>query len=144
MNENISAASSVANVVHASTDEILKTYLVKALEKTGNLVDKSVDIVMEQAPILVQEVLHWNFAYNLILFVFAIISFIILIVIDRKAYNYVKNIDDIWLLFPVGVINVFWVMITSITLMNVQWLKIAIAPRLWLIEYTAQLIKVAH
>jgi hypothetical protein len=71
----------------ASAGDILKTYLVKALEKTGNLIDKSVDIVMEQAPILVHEVLNWYFAYNLIWFIAGIIGIITLAVLDVKFHR---------------------------------------------------------
>ena len=152
-----STVSTTANVVATSTDEILKTYLIKALDNTGNLIDKSVDMVMEQAPILVNEVLHWYFAYNLLWFIVGLVMCSSVLAYwyhqfawgtkqeklngseqspwfdgDAGAVRYIFN-ALLFIPFVIGAVN-----------MNIEWLKIWISPRLWLIEYTTNLIKHHH
>jgi len=152
------AASAVAATkTLGSYDEILKGYLVKALEQTGNLIDKSVDIVMQQAPILVQEMLHWYFAYDLIKMIIGMFLFFGVIGMwyyqfswgvkqskmhyeerskwyEDSDYGFGRIIFMVMLLIP---------FVVGFCLMNLDWLKIYIAPRLWLIEYTANLVKSA-
>lgn len=139
----VTAASGVESTVSkvaATSGDILTGYLIKALEKTGNLVDKSVDMVMEQAPLLVQEMLRWYFAYNLILFISAIVLGIVLYTGAYKlAKHFWKESDGISG-FTAAVVCAFGTL-PLIAMFNLEWLKIYIAPRLWLIEYTANLLK---
>jgi len=154
----VDAASSVAstvNKVSATYGHILQGYLIKALEKTGNVIDKSVDMVMEQAPLLVQEVLHWYFAYNLIQFIVGLVIVIIVVVfwykqfawgvtqskLERKLQSdYYTDADGQVVRYILNAI-MFIPLIIGFVMMNLEWLKIYIAPRLWLIEYTANLVK---
>lgn len=148
-----SGVSAAATSFNASYGDILKHYMVAALEKTGNLVDKSVDLVMEQAPILIQEVLHWYFAYNLILFIIGIALLGFQFYVIRKTHLYLKAEGekpasyggtrgyDEFMWAPIGLILVIYNLIVFASCINLTWLKIWIAPRLWLIEYTAELVK---
>lgn len=153
-NTAASAVSNTANVVSASVDEILKTYLIKALDNTGNLIDKSVDLVMEQAPILVNEVLHWYFAYNLIWFIVGITMCISVLTYWYKQFVWgtnqgklITSEQSVWFDGDEGgfryALNAFLLIpfMVGAFQLNLQWLQIWISPRLWLIEYTANLIK---
>lgn len=138
----VSAVQEVAVQAAKDSNEILKGYLIKALEATGNVVDKAVDMVQTQAPILVQEVLHWYFAYYLIMFILAIVGLIAMIVIDKKIYKWAQgDIDRIFFSCMLGGIVNLVAFAFLIHNLNLQWLKIYIAPRLWLIEYAASLVK---
>lgn len=144
----VKASSTLVDTVEKGYDGILKQYLIKALESTGNLIDKSVDMVMQQAPILVQEVLHWYFAYNLILFILGLIMLGVLAFLNFKFYKmelrFMKSgHDDGFLWLPVFVVDVAAFLTIVFNCINLTWLKILIAPRLWLIEYATQLVK-AH
>ena len=148
----ITTASGVAANVAQTTDDMLKGYLLTALQKTGNVMDKAVDMVIEQTPILVQEILHWYFAYNLIICITSILGIGLIIWLNVKQYNWVKKqselpskqqsevyncwtdgvfISNIFQIIPIGFMA---------SMINLTWLKIIIAPRLWLIEYAANLI----
>jgi hypothetical protein len=141
--------------VTASYGDVLQGYLIKALEKTGNVIDKSVDMVMEQAPILVKEVLQWYFAYNLIQLIMGLVimlsvfgywySQIKLGVAQSKLQHKDRSIYFTSEGHELGryALNVFMIIpfFVSMFMINLEWLKIWIAPRLWLIEYTSQLIK---
>jgi hypothetical protein len=155
----VSAASAVANAagsVASTANDILKTYLIKALDKTGNLVDKAVDMVQEQAPILVHEVLQWYFAYNLIMFIIGLALVIGVFVMNYKHYKFCaaqQKLDykdrspfyteEGWEIgrFFGTIIFTAVPLVVALFILNLDWLKIWIAPRLWLIEYTAQLVK---
>ena len=94
---------------------------------------------MTQAPILVHEILSWYFTYNLILFIFSIV---LLTVGNYTWYRLGK-----WILIkdhdyiPVVLVPITVGNLAALTLFNLDWLKIWLAPRLWLIEYTANLVK---
>lgn len=154
----INAASSVAHAageVATTANGILTTYLVKALDKTGNVIDKAVDMVQEQAPLLVHEVLQWYFTYNLIMFIIALTIVLALIIINYKHAKWTlaqgklptNDQSDFyneegWIMFRFfGTAAQIIPFIIAWNLFNLDWLKIWIAPRLWLIEYTAQLVK---
>ena len=121
-------------------NEILKQYLITALEKTGNVLDKSVDMIMEQAPILIQEILHWYFAYNLFLTIAGALLIVFTLYAGNYTHNKIKNLE--WdEAFYISYIIHFFIIFSGAMMMNLQWLKILIAPRLWLIEFAARLVK---
>ena len=117
-----------------------KDYLLKALEASGNMIDKALDIVQTQAPLIVEELLKWNFIYSLSMFIFGILIIIIASIAAWKAGKAImkSNVE------PLVIIVVFgWVgsMAFSLSIINLTWLKIWVAPRIWLLEYAANLIK---
>lgn len=141
----VNAASGVAATAGKVTEkagDILATYLIKALDKTGNAVEKSVDMVMEQAPLLVHEMLNWYFTYNLIQFVAGIVLFGLTIYVAPKITKRHWKTSEGFIIVPVACASIIAFVMCS-ALVNLQWLKIWIAPRLWMIEYTAELIKTA-
>lgn len=138
-----SAVNAAAPTVQKVGD-VLADKLLKAMDATGNAVDKAVDFVMEQTPLLVQEVLHWYFAYYLIMFILGFVVVGALAYLTYRTNKWIKSKKDddymvAWL--PIGVINLIGIVVACDSLFNLTWLKIYIAPRLWLIEYTTQLVK---
>ena len=148
--ENINAVSSVVNpsTITTSSDEILKQYLIKALDKTGNMVDSAIDIVQQQVPLLINEVLHWYLTYDLIKFICGIIIIIFVIFLNIKVWEldseeFVDGGLPV-MTICIATISIISLLFTFDTLINLEWLKIWIAPRLWLIEYTSHLVKGVH
>ncbi|KKL77173.1 hypothetical protein LCGC14_2037590 [marine sediment metagenome] len=109
----------------------------------------AVDVLMEQSPLVVQEILRWHFAISFICFLFGIVLFVASIVTTIKVFKFLS----IWLKKKVETdryadedirffaLAFLFIVIPSCAIMysNLAWLKILIAPRLFLIEYVANL-----
>lgn len=139
MADAASAVVATATKAATSSTEILQVYLIRALDKTSNMVDKAVDMVTEQSPILIQEVLKWYFAYNLILFVCGLAVLGLGFYLTNRVRKWIDSHDGFDYMIAAVAFSISCMVASS--LINLQWLKIWIAPRLWLIEYTADLVK---
>lgn len=125
----------------ADYSKAIEPLLIKALEATGNAVDKAVDVVQEQAPILVHEMMTWYFVYNLIQAIASVVvAFVVYKIVMRVYRNVQEKKWDDFAYFPTAILIGITLFLCGI-MFNLQWLKIWIAPRLWLIEYTASLVK---
>ena len=118
--------------------------LGKFLQSTLDTAEKVGEFAVAQLPELVQQALNWYFAYGLIQFVSGIALAIFAIVADVKMFkSALKTQSDdvmIGLYLIIGMIprSIAWVTIFS--LVNFQWLKIWIAPKLWLVEFATKLV----
>lgn len=125
-----------------NTDEALANILTTALEaakKTG-------EFVIEQAPDLIQQLLLFNFVKSTVM---AVICF----VTTYLFFWSVKNRH--WLTheeftygpkYQIGPQIVVWIFVLPLSIGFGIWnfmnaLKIAIAPKIWLIEYTVGLVQ---
>ena len=115
----------------------LITGAVAAAETAGGF-------VAEEAPIVVEQVLAWNFTASLIMFIAGIVLIIVAIIATPKAiracnsggWAYAEAAEP---LVVIPMISLY--AISVILLFEHTWLKIAIAPKLYLLEYAADLIK---
>lgn len=124
-------------------EELLKQ-LVPIMEITKNGVIKAVDIIQEQAPILVKEILAWEFASSLITFLIGVILCLSFIPMVKNTSKWFREDDGDPT--PRCVLSfIYWIIAPLIGIPCIlfawDWLKILIAPRLFLIEYVANLIK---
>lgn len=133
-------------------NEELKNKANDMLLEMLNGLEKMVDFSVEQLPLLVQELLFWNFTKSLILSVFwglvlitSVIVFIKLLKWGFSSYedSYLKKHESSPEIFIPSTIILPVLMICSVIVIfeNLDWLKIMIAPRLYLLEYAASLIK---
>jgi hypothetical protein len=124
--------------------------LARFINGTLDAADKVGQFAMTELPQFITEALHWYFAYNLILFVAGVAAAIVLLVVDYKLFKVAKKFSDeqedlfavgfVWGLMGTIVRIGAWATIVGNTF-NLQWLKIWIAPKLWLIEFAARLVK---
>lgn len=140
--------------------EELNKQLVEILKSTADSVGHTKDFILAELPDVLQQTLAWYGVYNFILFIvgFLLIAaafysvYILYVNIPNKKENANKwqlLITDWYENDYVGVSPFILVVIfiqivafiISINLINLEWLKIWIAPKLWLIEYTTQIIK---
>jgi hypothetical protein len=126
----------------------METNVEEKLDKILNFVEqtatKAGDFVVEQTPLFVQELLAWNFTIDLIWFVIGVVSLLIIPLVLFLAVKATKT-------DPVNSENYFGVaaVISAVCLSvgiplattNLDWIKIKIAPRVWLVEYTKDFIK---
>ncbi|CAM8500719.1 hypothetical protein [Enterobacter asburiae] len=120
--------------------------LVELLQKASNGIDSAVSFSQAQIPDVVHQLLLWNSASSALFQVFCLVFLGFYAWSSVRALNKLNNgpLDDIgdglcvvWMVFG-GIASLilfigFW--------MNFDWLKIWLAPKLYLIEYAASLVK---
>ncbi len=131
----------VAEVVHSAKEQ-LEIALVDLIQSSV----KAKDFLVGELPEVVEQLLMWKFWYNFIWFVGAII----VLTFSWKKINkwYKVCSEDNWrtddLVIPSMVGMVFLAFASFIALIegiNVTWLQIWVAPKIYLIEYLASLTK---
>ena len=145
---------------NATTPSTLDQALVNIINKTTAGIDSATTFLSEQIPDVVQQLLLWHFTYNLVLFISGVVLLIVTGVVlykyggkgreltqeERRYSKYVSTIthDEDGnagpQLLATGFVT-FAILMVSSTLINLTWLKIWLAPKIFLIEYTATLIK---
>jgi hypothetical protein len=127
-------------------DDAVARFINSALDTA----DKVGQFAAEELPKFIGEVLQWYFAYNLILFVAGVVLATFLVIIDYRLFRHAREIDKRECDSTATILG--WGILGSLVrlvawgagvapLINLQWLKIWIAPKLWLIEYAARLLK---
>jgi len=121
--------------------------LLEILNNTTKAIGNGVDFLSAEIPDVIYQLLLWYGIYNLILNIIAIIGFYVqyrvskwwVVEVELKA---LEDSDFRWIgtVFGIG-IGGFVLLIIWTHLLNLTWLKIWIAPKIWLIEYTASLVK---
>ena len=141
---------------NTTTPTTLDQALVAIINKTSNGIDSATTFLSQQLPDVVQQLLLWYFTYSLILTIIGIIiasvTTYVLIKYSGKgeiipgSYDYLETLthDDDGYLSPrtifTGLVALV-LYIISMSLISLTWLKIWIAPKIFLIEYAASLVK---
>lgn len=127
----------------------------KIMEQIGDVAEmtkegimKAVEVMQEQCPLLVDELLRWEFAISLIIMSsFVAVGLLIALVAARlwkwarERESIVRCADGDSYIFPIifSIISPIAICVGVTT--NLTWLKIWIAPRLFLLEYISELVK---
>ena len=127
----------VETVANSNAAEKLSSIL-NWVEETAKTAEA---FAVEQTPLYIQELLAWNFWYSLIWFFVGVFWIAFSAFSWKKLYKNRKIIEEarefpfemLWA-FPAFLGLVFG----SIGFCsNLDWLKIAVAPRVWLVEYVS-------
>ena len=126
-------------------NEALQGKLSEILELGKQGVLQAADMIKEQMPDLVEQILRWEFVISLLWFVGAFILFVVMISNFRKLRIYLKKQDEDSqnenveaLIIPYALAH----LIPLVTIFSsIVWIKILVAPKLFLVEYISQLIK---
>ena len=125
---------------------ILEQYLAKVGEKVLTVADKGMELAAEQVPDYIQQLLMW---YGIRQFIVFVVSIAFMIGVVVAAYKWVKWIRtdgfDEESEFKYILYTIFWlteafVFVVAISNINLEWLQIWLAPKVWLIEYAGKLI----
>lgn len=125
----------------------LESVLVESINKFNGAIDKGVDFALEQSPDVIQQLLVWNATLSAISMLAFVLLAIAWIVAEIKLFNKLKKeeqLDDIDAIFFVYIAGGLARIIPTLAishLFSLTWLKILIAPKLYLLEYAATLIK---
>lgn len=133
-------------------NETLQQALVSIITKVTSSIDTSVTFLSQQIPDVIQQLLVYNFWMSIIQFTIAMIIFIILVTLDVKLgiwlYKTAKESESYsnWDIFTIGycalgsiIRSIYLVLITSVG--SLTWIQIWLAPKLYLMEYAAKLVK---
>lgn len=143
-------------------NENLNQALTKLIEASLAAMDSAATFLQAEIPEVIHQLLLWHLTYHLIMFVtgLAIIASLIYVwgkysgrgrVLEEGSnyrdskYSFTLTHDERG---DIGAHMIGSVFITSVisgvvidTFFNLEWLQILIAPKVWLIEYAAQLVK---
>lgn len=117
-----------------------------ALTEILTSVVQAKDFIVAQVPDVVQQILAWYSTYYFIMFIVGVLLIFGIVALNYYQYKLCKKnwdkISDAGAQpgFMLNLFQLLWGIPLSGTL-NLQWLKIWIAPKLWLIEFAAGLTK---
>lgn len=135
----------------------LENALAGVIEKANSGIDAATEFVMSELPEVIQQALTWYAIESLIYFLIGCMMSLLSIKVIRKQVSFIKTCDGVarWArwseldhdLNPPACAYVFFCVVIDLAcfiaafsfLLNWDWLKIWIAPKLWLIEYAAKL-----
>jgi hypothetical protein len=118
----------------------LQNKLTSILNWVEETAKQAEGFVVEQTPLYIQELLAWNFWNSLIVFSIGVALLIILAICLKKIFN--SNLD-FWdnhpeKALPLAIIAVISLFVgPPLTISNLEWIQITVAPRVWLVEYVA-------
>lgn len=130
-------------------NEQLQNALAELLGKTIDGIDSGVAFMQSELPDVIQQLLTWYAVKSAAYMIFAIAISVLWVkaefYLNRKIRDdsgEIIDIDSYFIVYLVGG-SIFRVVLFVVTLVmfNITWLQIWIAPKIWLIEYAANLAK---
>lgn len=133
-------------------NETFNEALKQILDRAMSGVDTAVDFLSGEVPEVIYELLLWYGVYKGITSIAAVVLLFVVykvIMLPWKARESSHKLHDFYYssysgsLEPTAMINMFAAAILgpiAICAINLEWLQILIAPRIWLIEYAANLV----
>lgn len=120
--------------------------LADLLQKASNGIDAAVSFSQAQIPDVIHQLLMWNFAESIIFSLTGVLLFLLAQYLTFRIFKYLRKEweGDYFSDHPEAILlSMAWLLINfiPITLLDLSWLKIWIAPKLYLIEYAAHLVK---
>ena len=126
----------------------LQKVLADIITRVTSGADAAIQFGKEQIPEVLKQLLIWNFTFSFLIWFSAtaiIVGYIIWMLTKFRWWqaniskttagqdNTYACITSVWGVFSFCMLFVFW--------SNLDWLKIWVAPKLYLLEYAASLIK---
>ena len=137
-------------------NEQLQAAVAAMITKAVGAFEKGADFMSDQIPDVVHQLLMWNMVYYALLCVTGVVSLIALIYFNYRqvkwwmgdvqvsGYGGEKRIESRNIKYaPAQMLNIIqaFPIAAIFKFINIEWLKIWIAPKVWLIEYAANLVK---
>ena len=118
----------------------LETVAIDLIQKTISNLEGAKDFVVSELPDVVSQLLVWNGVESFIWFIVGVIILILMIYGNIRQIRYWKEQDEVDPRVLLNIIQMF-TFIASIECLNITWLKIWLAPKVWLIEYVSELTR---
>ena len=120
----------------------LNTAITRLIESSLSIAEKTGEFVLAEVPEFLQQLLLWYGVSNFIYFLIGVGIIVIMTWWVRVLPSVIKkyNGDAVDILGPSAIIMTA-LLLLLVSLLNLTWLKVWIAPKVWLVEYAASLIK---
>lgn len=133
-------------------NEKLQQALAEMINKGVSAIEQAGTFAMDELPDVVSQLLMYEFAYSLLWFSVSVVFMLALYPITRSGMRSVlacENAEDedygrlmyARALFCFGGAILGGILSVVTILTNHTWIKIWLAPKVWLIEYAARLVK---
>ncbi len=128
----------------------LEQALIKSLDGIQKTGTELVDALYQQAPEVVEQLLMWHAAEAFIQCIAAILALGIPFAVYKVVNHLYQKLevatweDDhgFWLpVILISIVSVVLGLLTFVAYINIKWLKIWIAPKVYLLEYLADIVK---
>lgn len=114
-------------------NENLEKVLATVIEKALNVAEKTGELVMEEAPLLIQEFLNWKLAECIIILIFSLVLFAIAVKCVRGLNNAEDDEETAYLIFGCVLLGIPSVILFAVWIFDL--IQILIAPKIYLLEY---------
>ena len=114
---------------------------IKALDFGEKTASQAVVFIEREAPLLLNEWLTWNFWISFIPFSIILILIIVLLSFTKKISRYNQTLNYTFIGLPWFGYGCGLVFLSSMSFLYTDWLKIWLAPRLWILENVKELFK---
>ena len=124
--------------------EELQKALGELLSKANNGINTAGDFLAAELPDVIQQLLMWHGVKSLIVFLLCLIIPIIFYRLSMKIARstFLSDGKELFdyphVIIPMAIMSIV-ILVVSTARINVTWLQIWIAPKVWLIEYAAKL-----
>lgn len=126
----------------------LQKVLADIITRVTSGADAAIQFGKEQIPEVLKQLLIWNFTFSFLIWFSAtaiIVGYVIWMLTKFRWWFKNQRSNTTEQDAAVTVLSVIWGIITFIMIFvfwcNLDWLKIWVAPKLYLLEYAASLIK---
>lgn len=123
--------------------DTLATAVSALINKTLAGVDKSAAFMEAQLPDYIVQLLMWHGIKSAVACVIGVVLLSTCLYGWKMGYDYCAehaHFDGFTFYFPYGIASCFIAGAVAV-LLNITWLQIWIAPKVWLVEYAASLVK---
>ena len=120
-------------------EKVLEESVASLINKSISGIESATNFLVAEIPDVIHQLLLWNFTKSVISFVFFISIFLGVIWGNIKLWEWGKK-QGTYSHIEIGIVSVFLVCF-NFALLDITWLKIWIAPKIWLLEYAAKLVK---
>lgn len=127
-------------------NEQLQKALVELIGKASNGIDASVSFLSAEIPDVIHQLLVWYAIESAIYTVIGVAIAAMWIACEKLSLKKISDwkweVDDVFMHYLLlGMFPRIAAFVTVCIMVNIDWLKIWIAPKIWLIEYASQLAK---
>ena len=133
-------------------NEQLQQAVAVLIDSSLKAFEAGASFMAAEIPDVVHQLLMWHAVYSAVMTLFGVAILVVFVVTSHKQIKWWMGKDpnddynDMRITStygPLAMLNLVWLLpiIAAFNLINLTWLQIWIAPKVWLIEYAARMLK---